>query len=66
MNESFPANVIIGSCGISIDRFYGYPYVTEQCSQRIIETEILHTNCVHPSTAGYNQIADSYVANILS
>ena len=58
--------VYIGQAGCMIDRIYGYAYETRQSSSRIPINEIYHTNCVHPSDAGYKQLGDAYFLQIVS
>ena len=57
----FP-NMRIATPNLSLDRYFGYPLGTRQVSDRCTETEKYHTNFVHPTTSGYQQMADAYLA----
>ena len=58
--KNYNPNVYVGQAPIGIDRYYGYPFEIVTISRRISETEVLHTNCVHPSDIGYHMLADGY------
>lgn len=57
----FP-NMRIATPNLLLDRYYGYPMGTRQVSDRCTETEAYHTNFVHPTTSGYKQMGDAYLA----
>ena len=59
--SEFP-NLRIATPNLYLDRYYGYGFGTRQISDRYTTTEQYHTNYVHPTTSGYNQMADAYLA----
>ena len=64
-NEAYSSNVIIGSAGLAIDRYYGYYLGSTPVAARIPELIKIHTNAVHPATEGYEQMSDVTFAEIL-
>ena len=59
-------NVYVGQAALGLDRFYGYPYTTTAVNSHVSTTEILHTNCVHPSDEGYHMLADGYFMQLMN
>lgn len=63
---TFHANVHVGQVGLCLDRYYGYPFTNNVSADRYTETEIVHTNDVHPRTQGYKQMGDAIFPQILA
>lgn len=57
-NGAYNANVSVCATCAGVHRKYGFQYVNKQVATRINVTESICGNGVHPSTAGYYQIAD--------
>lgn len=64
-SSAYDANVSVGIAGLVIDRYYGYALGDAAISARVATTEKVHTNAVHPTTSGYQQMGDAIYANIL-
>jgi hypothetical protein len=64
-NAEYSANVEVCATGCMVDRYFGFELAEVQSSSRITETEIRHTNAVHPTTGGYYQLADAIFPHIL-
>lgn len=62
---AYNANVSLGIVGLVCDRYYGYAFTTANVSARYAVSENVHTNAVHPTTSGYQQMGDAIYANIL-
>lgn len=54
-NGAYSANVEVGISGLVVDPIYGYQYTNLAAGTFYSETELSHTNAVHPSTNGYKQ-----------
>lgn len=63
--SSYSANVRVGIAGLVCDRYYGYALTDLAISARYTTTEKAHSNAVHPTTSGYQQIGDQYYSEIL-
>ena len=63
-NSNYPYCYVCNS-GLSIDRFYGYPFTMESAAARYTETIAVNTDDVHPRTEGYRQVADAMVGCML-
>lgn len=59
--SEFP-NIRLATPNLYLDRYYGYAFGTRKISDRYQVDEQYHTNYVHPTTSGYNQMADAYLA----
>lgn len=63
-SSSYPNMRVVGT-NLAVDRYYGYAKsqkdVSERCSEKVYE----HTNFVHPTTSGYQQIGDSLFGSII-
>ena len=57
-------NIVLSSAGLEVDRFYGYALEDRVISARVSQAEKVHNNYVHPTTSGYQQVADTYIADI--
>lgn len=51
--------------GLGIDRWYGYPINTRPINSNSTITEDYHTNYVHPTGLGYQQLADLIFATLI-
>lgn len=65
-NFSYHANVYVGQAGLGLDRYYGYPIANIPVAARYTETEIVHSDDVHPRTEGYKQMGDTIFPQILA
>ena len=50
---------------LNVDRYYGYAKTLKNVSDRCTEQVYEHSNFVHPTTSGYQQIGDSLFASII-
>lgn len=62
LDDSTMPNLRIATPHLYLDRYYGYGFSTRQVSARYAETEKYHNNFVHPTSSGYAQMADAYLA----
>ena len=65
-DNAYSSKVSVGCVGLGLDRYYGYDLSSESIGTRYSETNLVHTNGVHPKTSGYNQMADTRFPIILS
>lgn len=63
-NGVYHAQVTLCASGLWIDRTYGYALSDVAVSSRVATTEKRHTNAVHPTTSGYQQIADAWYSTL--
>ena len=63
-NNAFASNVYLNSAGLWVDRTYGYDLTSTAISARYTTTTPIHTNGVHPTTSGYNQLVDSFYSTL--
>jgi len=62
---AYNANVSIVSSNLFVDRHYGYSLQSENISARMTTVQYdAHINYVHPTTSGYEQIADAVYSHI--
>lgn len=59
-------NLRLLSENLCCDRYYGYPFNEQSISSRYAPTEQVHSNMVHPSGSGYDQLGDSLYASIIN
>lgn len=66
LQDATRPNYRVSPQALFIDRYYGYGFSVRAISSRVAETEQYHNNYVHPTTSGYQQLADgllgAYVA----
>lgn len=63
---AYNASVFVSSAGLSLDRYYGYTFVTQDASARITDqTEKVHDNALHPAPKGYRQIGDGIFGSLI-
>lgn len=67
-DDEYSANVIVGSAGLSTDRYYAYRIQPgEQVAARLPDAdEDRHVNALHPIDIGYEQAADAMFGDVLS
>jgi hypothetical protein len=58
-NAAFNANVVVGTSGLCIDRYEGYPISTVTASPRYAISDKTNSNSVHPRNEGYQEIGDN-------
>lgn len=58
------ARLHLAATGLTIDRYYGYPLGTATAAAAYTETEVVHTDKVHPRSQGYVQEAAAFDAAI--
>ena len=66
LQDTTRPNYRVSPQALFIDRYYGYSLGSRAISSRVSTTELYHVNFVHPTTSGYQQLADgllgAYVA----
>lgn len=63
-NGAYNTQVTLCASGLWVDRTYGYALADVAISARVATTEKRHTNAVHPTTSGYQQIADAWYSTL--
>ena len=64
-NGIYNGNVKVGIAGLVLDRYFGYPLGSSPSSARITTNVGSHTNALHPSPEGYQQLGDLVYTYIL-
>lgn len=62
--DTYPSLKVVGT-NLAVDRYYGYAKTQKDVSDRCDEKVYEHSNYVHPTTGGYQQIGDSLFASII-
>ena len=65
-SQNYNDNVLLGYAGITVDRYYGYPFTSQSVSNRITTQIERHSNAVHPSDEGFSQLGDGMFSMISS
>ena len=63
--QNYNSNVLLGYAGITVDRYYGYPFTSQNVSDRITTQIERHSNAVHPSNEGFSQLGDGMFSMVL-
>lgn len=65
IDRSDMPNLRIAPVHLWLDRYYGYRFSDLPISERCKETEKRHSNHVHPTTSGYQQLGDAWYASYI-